>query len=218
MWKNKYLLTLLSIFELALVAFVVFFDVLLPTIVVSAIGFVFLLLRKEKFAVIGFRKPGNFLRMVSAVFAWAIGWTAVNFGLILPVLNRLSGTTRDVSAFADLQGNVGELLFLLAASWTLAAVGEEMAYRGFVQNRIISLFSNKTTGIAVAIMASSLLFGLAHTEQGVVGVVTTCLDALFFSFVRYKYDNLWAAVLAHGFLNSIGIVTFFFTGPLYGLW
>lgn len=218
MWKNKYLLTALSIFELALVAFVVFFDVFLPTIVVSAIGFVFLLLRKEKFAAIGFGKKRNFLRMVSAVFVWAIGWTAVNFGLILPVLNRLSGTTRDVSVFADLQGNVGELLFLLAASWTLAAVGEEMAYRGFVQNRIISLFSNKTTGIAVAVVASSLLFGLAHTEQGVVGVVTTCLDAFFFSFVRYKYDNLWAAVLAHGFLNSIGIVTFFFTGPLYGLW
>lgn len=87
-----------------------------------------------------------------------------------------------------------------------------------MQNRIISLFSERKTGIAVAVVVSSLLFGFAHTEQGIVGVVTTCLDALFYSFAKYKYDNLWAAVLAHGFMNTIGIVTFFFTGPLYGLW
>jgi len=218
MMENRNRLTALAIVELVLMAFAVLLDVLLPTVVVSAIGFVFLLLRKEKFATIGFKQPRHFLRRALGVFALAIGWTLVNFGLILPILNRFSGTTRDVSSFANLQGNVGELLFLLAVSWTLAAVGEELAYRGFMQNRIISLFSERKIGIAIAVVASSLLFGFAHTEQGIVGVVTTCLDALFYSFVRYKYDNLWAAVLAHGFMNTIGIVTFFFTGPLYGLW
>jgi hypothetical protein len=218
MMENRNRLTALAIVELVLMAFAVLLDVLLPTVFVSAIGFVFLLLRKEKFATIGFKQPRHFLRMALGVFALAIGWTLVNFGLILPILNRLSGTTRDVSSFANLQGNVGELLFLLAVSWTLAAVGEELAYRGFMQNRIISLFSERKIGIAIAVVASSLLFGFAHTEQGIVGVVTTCFDALFYSFVRYKYDNLWAAVLAHGFMNTIGIVTFFFTGPLYGLW
>ncbi|MGP6147635.1 CPBP family intramembrane glutamic endopeptidase [Jeotgalibaca sp. A122] len=61
-------------------------------------------------------------------------------------------------------------------------------------------------------------FALARIEQGFIGVVTTYIYALFFSYIRYEYDKLWAAVLAHGFLNSIGIITFFFTGPLYGLW
>ena len=218
MMENRNRLTALAIVELTLMAYAVLFDIFLPTVVVSTIGFVFLLLRNEKFVAIGFKKPKRFLKMALSIFVLAIGWTIVNFGLILPILNRLSGTTRDVSAFVELQGNVGELLFLLAVSWTLAAVGEELAYRGFMQNRIISLFSERKTGIAFAIVASSLLFGFAHTEQGIVGVVTTCLDALFYSFVRYKYDNLWAAVLAHGFMNTIGIITFFFTGPLYGLW
>lgn len=30
--------------------------------------------------------------------------------------------------------------------------------------------------------------------------------------------SLWAAVLAHGLANTIGLVTFFLVGPLYGLW
>ena len=65
---------------------------------------------------------------------------------------------------------------------------------------------------------SSLLFGLAHTEQGISGVVLTFLDALFFSFLRWPFRNLWAAVLGHGFNNTIGLIRFFFVGPIYALW
>jgi membrane protease YdiL (CAAX protease family) len=103
-------------------------------------------------------------------------------------------------------------------SWTLAALGEEIAYRGYIQNRIRGLFNNNKTGIILAVLISSVLFGLAHREQGVIGVAITFFDAAYFSFLRYRYKSLWASILAHGFLNTIGIVTFFFTGPLYGLW
>jgi membrane protease YdiL (CAAX protease family) len=65
---------------------------------------------------------------------------------------------------------------------------------------------------------SSALFGFVHREQGIVGIITTFIDALFYSFIRFKFKNIWASVLAHGFMNSIGVITFFFTGPLYGLW
>jgi membrane protease YdiL (CAAX protease family) len=63
-----------------------------------------------------------------------------------------------------------------------------------------------------------VLFGLAHTEQGVIGVVVTLLDALFRSFLRLRYRSLWAPVLAHGFSNTIGLITVFLIGPIYGLW
>ena len=66
--------------------------------------------------------------------------------------------------------------------------------------------------------ASSLLFGLAHTEQGIIGVVVTLLAALFFRFLRPRYRNLWAPVLAHGFNNTIGLTAAFLAGPVYGLW
>jgi membrane protease YdiL (CAAX protease family) len=60
-------------------------------------------------------------------------------------------------------------------------------------------------GLVVAVGVSSVLFGLAHTEQGTVGVVVTFPDALLFSFLRLCYRNLWAPVLAHGFSNTIGL-------------
>jgi uncharacterized protein len=49
-------------------------------------------------------------------------------------------------------------------------------------------------------------------------VVVTFLDALFFSLLRLRYHTLWAPILAHGFSNTLGIVTFFLIGPNYGLW
>jgi len=120
--------------------------------------------------------------------------------------------------FEDLKGNIKLLILLLAYSWTLAAIVEEFAYRGFFQNRIISIFSDERSGIIIASISTSLLFGFMHMEQGPVGIITTAIDALLLSIVRYKFKSIWASVLVHGFSNTIGIVLFFFLGPLNGLW
>jgi CAAX protease family protein len=63
-----------------------------------------------------------------------------------------------------------------------------------------------------------VFFGLAHSEQGVVGVVAVAIDAVAFSVLRYRYKTLWASVLAHGFNNTIGFVAFFLVGPIHGFW
>ena len=65
---------------------------------------------------------------------------------------------------------------------------------------------------------SSLLFGLLHTEQGVVGVVAAALAGAVFCVLRYRCRTLWAPILAHGFDDTIGFTWFFFFGPFYGLW
>jgi CAAX protease family protein len=108
------------------------------------------------------------------------------------------------------------LLILVALSWTLAAVGEEAVYRGYIPTRIADVFWQKRVGTLPGVGVSSALFVVAHTEQGVIGEVVIFLDALHFSALRWRFRT--AAVLAHGFNNTIGLVTFFFVGPIYGLW
>jgi len=65
---------------------------------------------------------------------------------------------------------------------------------------------------------SSALFGLVHSEQGAIGVFIVALDSVAWSVLRYRYETLWASILAHGFNNTIGFVAFFFVGPIHGLW
>jgi membrane protease YdiL (CAAX protease family) len=153
------------------------------------------------------------------VLALTVGWTIVQLGLVLPVLNHSTGRRQDLSQFEDLQGDLGLLALLLVISWTLAAVGEELAYRGYVQTRMVDAPGRSRPSVALAVLVSSVLFGLAHTEQGLVGVVVTFLDGVFFSVLRWRLAaGLWASVLAHGINNTIGLVGFFLMGPVYGIW
>src|SRR5215207_9281238 len=116
-------------------------------------------------------------------------WLLASQGLAMPILNRITGGRQDLSQFAGLQGNLGALLIFFAVSWTLAAVGEEIIYRGYLPLRITEVFGANTVGILAAVVLSSVLFGLAHTEQGTIGVILTFLDALFFSFLRWRFKN-----------------------------
>jgi uncharacterized protein len=68
------------------------------------------------------------------------------------------------------------------------------------------------------VLSASLLFGLLHTEQGIVGVVVAALAGVVFSILRYRCRTLWAPVLAHGFDDTLGFTWFFLFGPFYGLW
>ncbi|MFB0920314.1 MAG: type II CAAX endopeptidase family protein [Oscillospiraceae bacterium] len=208
----------LSLIELSVMALLIAFDVFLPSVIIAVVGVGFLLIRKEKTDIFNksvWEKPGRFI-LCAAGLGCAL--TVFDYALVIPAINHLTHTTQDMSMYSSLKGNAGLMLIYLAYSWILAAIVEETAYRGFFQNRIISLFSNKALGTVIAVGTTSLLFGFMHSEQGVVGMVTTAFDAIVLSVVRYRYKSIWASVLVHGFSNMIGIVTFYFTGPIYGLW
>ncbi|OPY25425.1 MAG: CAAX amino terminal protease self- immunity [Methanomethylovorans sp. PtaU1.Bin073] len=210
---------LISIVELLIAGTVVVLDLFIPTIIILGIIAISFLIRKEKLQTLGFRKNSSWLKMVATIIVLVIIWTFLHLSIFMPVLNHLTGTTQDLSAFENLKGNFNQLLFFLALTWTLAAFGEEIVYRGYLQKRIRDLFGDTRIGIILAVGISSLLFGLAHTEQGTIGVILTFLDAIFFSLIKMHYDNnLWAAIIAHGASNTIGLVGFFFLGPMYGLW
>jgi membrane protease YdiL (CAAX protease family) len=216
---KKQRLQVLTVIELLLAVLCVVLDLFIPTLLILGIMAVSMIYKKEKLSDTGFKKPGKPFLLILTLFTVSVAWSVFDFGLLLPVLNHLTGTRQDLSAFENIKGNVGQLLFFIAAGWVLGGFAEEIVYRGYLRNRIEALIPNKKIGLFLAVALTSLLFGFIHTEQGVIGVVVTTLDAVYFSLIRLKYkDNLWAAVLAHGFNNTIGIVTFFFTGPLYGLW
>jgi membrane protease YdiL (CAAX protease family) len=217
--ENKTLWKIITVVELVIAAAVVLLDLFVPTLVILGMIFVSLLIRREHIRSLGFKRPQSWARMIGFAFIGVVFLQLFDVGVVLPIMNRITGTTIDYSGFANLKGNIGQLILLLALSWTLAALGEEMVYRGYFQKLLTNLFGSNLPGVLLTVGISSLLFGLAHTEQGLIGVVVTTVDAVFFSWLKLKFDNnLWAAILAHGFYNSIGMIIFFFTGPIYGLW
>lgn len=192
-------------------------DLLIPSVVLFLMAGLSLLARHEGPGSLGLRRvPAGPLAL--RMLAFALVWTVVQLGLLMPLANHVSGTRQDLSGFADVEGDLGLLLLFVALSWTLAAFVEEVAFRGYLQTRMRDVVGHGTVGTVLAVLVSSVLFGAVHSEQGLIGVLVVTLDAVAFSVVRYRFRTLWASVLAHGFNNTIGFVAFYFVGPVYGLW
>jgi membrane protease YdiL (CAAX protease family) len=204
--------------EVALAAAVVLLDVAIPTFVILALMVLSLLIRRQGLSTMGFHRVHRGWALAAKMFAFAAGWSLVNLALLKPVENHLTGTKQDMSQFVSLQGNLTMLLTWLVLAWTVAAVGEELAFRGFVLTRSTELVGSTGAGLVVAVVLTSVLMGLLHTEYGIVGVLVSAVDSVFYSVLRYRYRTLWASILAHGFIDTIGFVSFFLVGPIYGLW
>ena len=209
--------TWLAVVEVTLATAAVLLDLLIPSLVLVLLAGVSLALRRQSPRTLGLRRPGAH-RLVLKMLALAAGWSLVQLGLTMPLANHLSGRHQDLSVFEDVEGNLPLLLAFVALSWTLAAFCEELAFRGFLMARVRELLGPSRIALVVTVLLVSLLFGVMHSEQGVVGVLLVTLDAIVLSIVRLHYDSLWASVLLHGFGNTLGFVTFFFVGPVYGLW
>lgn len=219
--KDEYrnIWNIITIAEVLIAVIVIILDLFIPTIVILGLIVISLVIHYEGIASLGFIRARSFTRMAGFVFISVCIWQLFQIGFTMPVLNHLTGATQNLSAFINLKGNLGQLLIFLAFTWTLAGFGEEIVYRGYLQKRLSELFGTSTIGLILTVGISSFLFGIAHTEQGVIGVAVTFLDAIFFSWLKMKFENnLWAAILAHGFSNSIGLIIFYLVGPLYGLW
>jgi membrane protease YdiL (CAAX protease family) len=207
----------LTAIEVVAASAAVLLDLLIPSVVLVAMALLSLAFRRTGFSSLGFQRSHD-RHLAWKMLGVAAAWSLFQLAVTMPIANHVSGETTDLSAYRDVQGNVALLLGWIALSWTVGALLEETAYRGYVLTRMRELFGAGRVGAVVAVAASSVLFGIAHTEQGMVGVVTITLDAVIFSVVRYRYKTVWASVLAHGFNNTIGFVAFFLVGPIHGFW
>ena len=209
---------LVAALEVAAAAVAVIADLLVPSMVLLAMAAVSLAVRRRGLGSLGLRRPAHAWRLIQQMLLFALVWTVLSLALLIPVVNHLTGERQDMSDFAELQGNLGLLMLLIVLSWTLAAFGEELAFRGYLLTRLTDVLGDTRGALVVAVLVSSLLFGLLHTQQGVVGVLLTTVDAIAFAVLRFRFATVWAPVLAHGFNNTIGFVAFFFMGPVYGFW
>ncbi len=96
-------------------------------------------------------------------------------------------------------------------SWWAAAFVEELE-RAFLITRIDSL-----SGMAVALIVTSLVFGIRHWYQDRTGAaITTGIVGLLFGLVwLITGGNLVAAMVAHATLDSLALILLYFTCETY---
>lgn len=171
-----------------------------------AIGWLSLRLRGLSWRAVGLRRPARWGRTLAAALVAGVGLQVASEYAIEPIVERLTGEVPNLSSFRPLVGNLPAALLMLALVWTLAAFGEEMAYRGYVLERAAALGHRTPASYLVAMVAVSLLFGVGHAYQGVAGVASSTVSGLLFGGLYLAAGrNLWLPILAHGISDTLGV-------------
>ena len=166
--------------------------------------------REGGFEGLGLVRPASWLRTIGEGVALAVA-AAVTLALFGQLIASLFGMP-DLHAFASMRDHPGQLAQWLAVTWTTAAFGEEIVFRGFLIPRLspLHLPGNAGRAWALGIILSSLLFGLAHSYQGAGGAILSGVigAVLGVGFVLGK-RNLWRTIIAHGLFDSVSLVLLF---------
>lgn len=108
-------------------------------------------------------------------------------------------------------------LLFVALSWTLAAFGEEMVWRGYLMNRVADLPGRRKSSWMLSLVIVSIVFGLAHGHQGLTGWIEEGLAGLALGLMYLRTGrNLCVPIIAHGVCDTIDMILIFF-GKMPGM-
>ena len=157
---------------------------------------------------VGMRWPAQPGRIIAIGVATGVGYQFLGLYVIEPLLARATGgQLPDVSMFRPLVGDEARVAIWLVLAWTLAAFMEEMAFRGWIMTRVAETGRFTRAAWAVALVLSSAIFGAVHLYQGAAGVAATALSGAVFAWLYFVTGrNLWASIIAHGTLDTVGLL------------
>jgi len=206
----------LSAFEFCFGAFIVighnvFHIVPNEVIVLSVLGLISIRLRDGSWSAMGIKRSASWRRVILISLAAAAVRILLGQFLIEPVTGFFWPKPIAPALANEITGNVKIALVALLLVWTFAAFGEEIAYRGYLLTRAADIGKRSTTAYWIGIVLVSILFGYGHYYKGASGVIDSGFAGLILgSAYMVASRNLWASILAHGFIDTFGVIDAFF--------
>jgi membrane protease YdiL (CAAX protease family) len=181
--------------------------------ILAIMGLVSLRLRDGGWVAMGLRWPVAWRRTV----LFAIGAAALRILLGSLVIDPLTAhfwpPAVAPAGINEIAGHVFVALKWLAIVWTFAAFGEEISYRGYLVTRAADVGGRSQTAYWAAVLVVSVLFGYGHYYKGPSGIVDSGVAGFIFGTAYLLSGrNLWTCILAHGLVDSVGVVAAYLEG------
>jgi membrane protease YdiL (CAAX protease family) len=144
---------------------------------------------------------------IDKAFLWGILAAIVIFFVIFVIeviLINLGHEPEELSNIPDIQRLFSwpTMFFLVAVQ----PISEEIFFRGFLFEKI-----ENYAGGAIAIIITSVLFGLAHMSYGkIFPVVMPILMGIILGYIVFKTKNLYSAIFAHVAFNITSLTLAYF--------
>jgi uncharacterized protein len=166
---------------------------------------------RDGWSALGLRWPVSWRRTVLIALAAAALRILVGTLVIEPVTAHFWPPAVAPSGMNEIAGHWIEALKWFLLVWTFAAFGEEIGYRGYLLNRAADAGGRSKAVYWMAVVLVSVLFGYGHYYKGPAGIVDSGMAGLILGAAYILSGrNLWACVLAHGFIDTVAVVAVFF--------
>lgn len=110
----------------------------------------------------------------------------------------------DFSRYDFLKDNLGRLLLSLLGVYFISSFAEEVIYRAFLINRIVEITQSFKYSKIIAVLLSSVFFGLIHYEWGAMGMVQTGFMGLAMGISYFVLKKrLWTLIIAHIYMDTL---------------
>jgi hypothetical protein len=213
---NPFASRTLSAFELLFGAFIVighnvFHIVPNEVIVLFVLGLASIWLRDGRLSSMGLKRPASWRRIFLIALVAAGARIFLGQFVIEPITGFFWPPPSAPALANEIAGNLKMALFALLLVWTFAAFGEEIAYRGYLLTRAADIGGRSTMAYWLGIVLVSILFGCGHYYKGPSGIIDSGIAGLILGAAyMVARRNLWACVLTHGFIDTLGVIDAFF--------
>jgi len=178
--------------------------------ILFVLGLVSIRLRDGGWSAMGFKRPASWKRVLLIALA-AAGLRILTGEIVERITLPFWPAIVAPAGTSEITGNVKFALLALLVVWSFAAFGEEIAYRGYLLTRAADLGNRTTAAYWIGIVVVSVLFGYGHYYKGPTGILDSGIAGLILGAAYVVSGrNLWATILAHGFIDTSAIVMVFF--------
>ena len=180
-------------------------------VVLFFLGLASIWLRDGRLSSMGFKRPASWRRIFLIALVAAGVRILLGQFVIEPVTGLFWPPPAAPKLANEIAGNAKIALLALLIVWTFAAFGEEIAYRGYLLTRAADIGGRSTTAYWIGIVFVSILFGYGHYYKGPSGIFDSAIAGLILGTAYMLAGrNLWACILAHGFIDTFGVIDAFF--------
>lgn len=180
------------------------------TLYILLLAWLSLHMRGQKWRSMGWGLYRSWMVTLTAGVLFGLANELLELFVTQPLLVHIFHRWPDLSDLRPLVGNPKMLLIALVLTWTLAAFGEELVYRGYLMNRVADLFGRTRTGWTVSLILTSVLFGFGHFDQGAIGQIENVIGGLLLAiFYLACGRKLAVPIVAHGVQDTIDVVLIF---------
>jgi membrane protease YdiL (CAAX protease family) len=167
---------------------------------VTAIGGAVVMVASTKLSVAGFE-----VCSLAAFAGWAAGLAGLSLaGLGAVLMAERRGWLQEESELVRLlmPATLKEKLWAALLVAPTAGFCEEFLYRGF----LLSLLSQWCHSVGWGWVLSSVVFGFAHTYQGVSGMIRVMLMGVLLAYPAVHLGSLYPSMAAHFLIDAVALV------------